>query len=121
MHPKILFASLNWDECFIDFSFQSLFGRTISRICRVASTSSVKVTLPQRVAYAISPEPPSVFTQNQAQVATFDLSYGEYSSAFRETYACDLMNQRGRTYSRIEAKTLGYFRTLSYRELVFIS
>ncbi|KAF8223922.1 Gpi16 subunit, GPI transamidase component [Tricholoma matsutake] len=43
-----------------DWSFQSLFDRTIERRCPVAQLSRVFVTLPTESVYSIRPEPPSI-------------------------------------------------------------
>jgi hypothetical protein len=40
-----------------DWSFESLFDRTIDRSCPVAESSEVLVSLPQNAIYAIKPEP----------------------------------------------------------------
>jgi GPI-anchor transamidase subunit T len=43
-----------------DWSFSSLFDRTIERSCPVAGTSLINVTLPQIGMYRITPEPQKV-------------------------------------------------------------
>ncbi|KAG6917167.1 hypothetical protein DXG01_003603 [Tephrocybe rancida] len=43
-----------------DWSFRTLFDRTISKTCPVAHTSRVEVTLPSDGAYSIAPEPSAV-------------------------------------------------------------
>jgi phosphatidylinositol glycan class T len=56
----------------VDWSFQSLFGRTIERSCPVAESSRVFVTLPTDGLYSILPEPPSV----AAGLANYDVNNG---------------------------------------------
>ena len=53
-----------------DWSFQTLFGRTIERSCPVAQSSSVIVALPTNGLYSIRPEPPSI----AAGLATYDIN-----------------------------------------------
>ncbi|KAH0586611.1 GPI transamidase component PIG-T [Termitomyces sp. J132] len=53
-----------------DWSFRTLFDRTIEKTCPVAQSSRVVVTLPTSVAYAIEPEPSSVVFG----LASFDIS-----------------------------------------------
>lgn len=43
-----------------DWSFRSLFDRTIERKCPVAQSSRVQVTLPSLGAYSVNPEPTSI-------------------------------------------------------------
>ncbi|KAI5896118.1 Gpi16 subunit, GPI transamidase component [Schizophyllum commune H4-8] len=50
-----LFRTLNTDKR--DWSFQTLFGRTIEKACPVAGRSTVRVTLPIHEPYQIHPEP----------------------------------------------------------------
>jgi len=52
-----------------DWSFQSLFDRTISRACPVAESSEINVFLPNNAVYAIKPEPSTVIEN----LATFDV------------------------------------------------
>ncbi|KAF9524123.1 GPI transamidase component GPI16 [Crepidotus variabilis] len=52
-----------------DWSFESLFGRTIDRPCPVAETSEVSVTLPINAMYTIQPEPARV----ENNLAKFDV------------------------------------------------
>jgi len=61
----------------VDWSFQSLFGRTIERPCPVAQSSRVLVTLPSEGMYSIRPEPPSV----AAGLASYDVNNGAYRYA----------------------------------------
>jgi len=53
-----------------NWSFQTLFGRTIERSCPVAQSSGVIVTLPTDAVYSIRPEPPSV----AAGLASYDVN-----------------------------------------------
>ncbi|KAG7444102.1 Gpi16 subunit GPI transamidase component [Guyanagaster necrorhizus] len=53
-----------------DWSFSTLFDRTIERTCPVAQSSIVDVALPREALYNISPEPPRI-DQN---VAFYDLT-----------------------------------------------
>ncbi|KAK0460070.1 GPI transamidase component PIG-T [Desarmillaria tabescens] len=53
-----------------DWSFSTLFDRTIERTCPVAQSSIVDVALPRGALYSITPEPPRI-DQN---VAFYDLS-----------------------------------------------
>lgn len=48
------------DNLGVDWSFQTLFGRTIERPCPVAESSRVLITLPTNGFYSIRPEPPLV-------------------------------------------------------------
>ncbi|KAG6836173.1 hypothetical protein H0H93_010654 [Arthromyces matolae] len=53
-----------------DWSFRSIFDRTIERACPVARSSLVTVTLPSSGAYAVNPEPSSII----AGLAQFDIT-----------------------------------------------
>ena len=50
----------------VDWSFQSLFDRSIDRACPVAETSDVIVSLPVNTVYTIKPEP-SIIERNSAK------------------------------------------------------
>ncbi|KAH8108540.1 GPI transamidase component GPI16 [Phellopilus nigrolimitatus] len=53
-----------------DFSLRSLFDRTITKACPVATDSKIEVTLPQDVMYSITPEPSIL----HGQVGIFDVT-----------------------------------------------
>ncbi|KAJ8519324.1 hypothetical protein ONZ45_g3718 [Pleurotus djamor] len=53
-----------------DWSFRSLFDRTIVNRCPVSASSAIKVTLPINEAYSLEPSPPSA----SHGIGTYDLS-----------------------------------------------
>lgn len=57
----------------IDFSLWSLFDRTITNACPVASESFVEVGLPSGVGYTIIPEPHAI----RGETALYDTRTGE--------------------------------------------
>jgi phosphatidylinositol glycan class T len=59
----------------IDWSFQSLFDRTVNRACPAAAESLVRVTLPKNEGYTIMPEPTSMYDD----VAVYNAAEGELS------------------------------------------
>lgn len=73
-HGKSLSFRIRANMSFVgvDFSFSSLFDRTISRACPVASKSEIEVYMPQDIAYSITPEP----TALPGQVGLYDISSG---------------------------------------------
>ncbi|KAH8106369.1 GPI transamidase component GPI16 [Phellopilus nigrolimitatus] len=65
LNPHRLFDA-DWH----DFSLRSLFDRTITKACPVATDSKIEVTLPQDVMYSITPEPSIL----HGQVGIFDVT-----------------------------------------------
>lgn len=71
------------DDILVDWSFMTLYDRTISRSCPVATTSEIFVSLPTTGMYSITPEP-SIVEENRA---TFDLASGSklsYSTSIND-------------------------------------
>jgi hypothetical protein len=52
-----------------DWSFSSIFGRSIERYCPVAQESNVRIELPNEKSYTLSPEPTTV----DGDIAVYDL------------------------------------------------